>query len=162
MAQIDNIPLNEIIPYNRNPRQNDNAVEIVARSIKEFGFQNPIILDKDNVIIAGHTRYKAAKMLGLTEVPVLWAENLTSEQVKAYRIMDNKSGEIANWDMEALQKEINELKDMNFDLDLTGFNKLEISSIEKMFEPTDDDQGALDKREKITCPNCGHDFVKWG
>ena len=127
--EINYIPLAEIIPYEKNPRKNDKAVEIVAKSIKEFGFKNPIILDKDNVIIAGHTRLKAAQLLGLTEVPVIWAEDLTEEQVKAFRIMDNKSTEYANWDMDLLKTELNDLKGMNFDLDLTGFNEIEINKL---------------------------------
>ena len=94
--QIINMKLSEIHPYEKNPRFNDGAVEAVANSIKEFGFQQPIVVDKDLVVVVGHTRLKAAEQLGLTEVPVVIAENLTPEQVQAYRIADNKTGEIVD------------------------------------------------------------------
>ena len=95
--KIELLDPNELKPYDKNPRLNDEAVEAVATSIREFGFRSPIIVDNDRVIIAGHTRYKAALRLGLKEVPVLVADNLTSEQVRAYRIADNKTAEIAQW-----------------------------------------------------------------
>lgn len=88
--------LDEIRPYKNNPRKNDQAVDAVAESIREFGFRQPIVIDKNGVIIAGHTRYKAAKSLGLTEVPCEIASDLTDEQAKAYRLADNKSGELAS------------------------------------------------------------------
>ena len=124
--EIENIPISEIVPYEKNPRKNEKAVEIVARSIKEFGFKVPIILDKNKEIIAGHTRLKAAIKLGLKEVPVIRAGELNDEQVKAFRIMDNKSSEYAYWDIELLKEELKDLKDINFNLDLTGFSGAEI------------------------------------
>lgn len=127
--EIETIPISEIIPYENNPRKNENAIDIVAKSIKEFGFKVPIILDKNNVIIAGHTRLKAAIKLGLTEIPVLWADDLTEEQVKAFRIMDNKSSEYADWDLDLLKTELNELKELNYDLDLTGFSEIELDKL---------------------------------
>src|SRR3990167_10369698 len=126
---VENIPIAEIIPYSKNPRKNDKAVDIVAKSIKEFGFKVPIILDKNNVIIAGHTRLKAAIKLGLFEVPVIWADDLTPEQVKAFRIMDNKSTEYADWNMDLLKIELLDLKNANYDLDLTGFNEIELNKL---------------------------------
>jgi len=125
--EIKYIKVEEIKPYENNPRKNDDAVKIVVKSINEFGFRNPIILDKNNEIIAGHTRYKAAKQLKYEEVPVLYADNLTPEQVKAFRIMDNKSQEHALWDYDLLKTEMFELKDNNYDLDLTGFSDHEIN-----------------------------------
>lgn len=122
---IVKMKLADIIPYENNPRKNENAVDKVAESIKKFGFQNPIIVDKNHVIIAGHTRYKASQKLGLDEVPVIVAKNLTEEQVKAYRLADNKTGEFAEWDMNALNKEIYELE--NIDMSLFGFDIEEIS-----------------------------------
>lgn len=127
--EITNIPINEIIPYNKNPRKNDKAVDIVAKSIKEFGFKVPIILDKDNVIIAGHTRLKGAIKLGMTEVPVIWADDLTEEQVKAFRIMDNKTHEYADWDFKLLIEEFRDLKLKDINLELTGFSEAEINKI---------------------------------
>ena len=92
--------VDEIKPYENNPRNNDDAVDAVANSIKEFGWQQPIVVDIGGVIIAGHTRYKAAQKLGLKTVPVVIAKDLSEEQVKAYRLADNKSGELATWDDE--------------------------------------------------------------
>lgn len=126
--------LDEIRPYENNPRVNDGAVGAVAESIREFGFQQPIVVDRDGVIIAGHTRYKAAKKLGLTEVPVVVAENLTDEQVRAYRLADNKTGELAEWDFSALEEELAGIGEL--DMSLFGFEP------EKMKEPeeiTEDD-----------------------
>ena len=126
---IENIPISEIKPYLNNPRKNDKGVDIVAQSIKQYGFRNPIILDKNNVIIAGHTRLKAAIQLGLNEVPVIWADDLTDEQVKGLRIMDNKSTEYADWDFYKLKLEFTELNKLDFDLSLTGFSEVELNKI---------------------------------
>lgn len=111
--------LNEIKPYERNPRRNEEAVDAVAASIKEFGFQQPIVVDKDGVIIAGHTRYKAAKRLGLKTIPVVVADELTDEQVRAYRLADNKTGELAEWDFNLLPAELDMLS--AFDMSEFGF-----------------------------------------
>ena len=127
--QIQNVPISSVKPYEKNPRFNDDAVDAVARSIKEFGWQQPIVVDRDMVIIVGHTRLKAAESLGLSEVPVIIAENLTPEQVKAYRIADNKTGEIAEWNFELLPFEIKDLQDANFDLSLLGFDSEELDRI---------------------------------
>ena len=116
----------DVKPYERNPRINDNAVEAVAESIKEFGWQAPIVVDEDNVIICGHTRILAAKHLGLDTVPVHVAKGLTPEQVKAYRIADNKTGEIAEWDYDLLPLELADLQMANFDLSLLGFEAEEL------------------------------------
>ena len=114
--------LNEIRPYEKNPRKNDNAVEYVANSIKQFSFQQPIVIDKNGVIVAGHTRYKASKKLGLEKVPCIIADDLTDEQIKAYRLADNKVGESAKWDEGLLGAELSEILNINmelFDFDLT-------------------------------------------
>lgn len=114
--------IDEVIPYERNPRKNDNAVDCVANSIRAFGFQNPIIIDEQNVIICGHTRLKAAKKLGLKQVPCVVATGLTDAEIRAYRIADNKVGEFAEWDNDLLASEL-ELCDMNmidFGIDLNG------------------------------------------
>lgn len=116
--------VNELIPYANNPRKNDQAVGAVAESIKQFGFKVPIVIDKENVIVAGHTRLKAAKKLGIEKVPCIVADDLTEQQVKAFRLADNKVGELAEWDMELLDKEIAELKDadLDFELEDLGFD----------------------------------------
>ena len=129
------LSIDEIIPYENNPRKNDNAVDKVAESIKEFGFKVPIIIDKDSIIIAGHTRYKAAKKLDIKKVPVIMAEDLTEEQVKAFRIMDNKSSEFASWDYEALLVEMESLKLEDYNLELTGFDFNEIEGIIDKYNP---------------------------
>ena len=115
--KIEELSLSAIKPYERNPRKNDSAVNGVAESIKQFGFKQPIVIDKNNVIVAGHTRYKAAKQLGLNSVPCVRADDLTTEQVKAYRILDNKLNELATWDFQALGDELN-----SFDFDFETFN----------------------------------------
>lgn len=115
--------INEVIPYEKNPRKNDEAVKYVAESIKEFGFKVPIIIDSNNVIIAGHTRLKASKKLGYKEVPCIIADDLTPEQIKAFRLADNKVGEMAEWDLDLLNEELEDIIDINmeefgFDLNL--------------------------------------------
>ena len=127
--QIQYVKLDELIPYARNPRNNEDAVEHVASSIREFGFQSPIIVDKDNTIIAGHTRFNAAKRLKLDEVPIIKASDLTEAQVKAFRLADNRVSEYATWNDELLAIEFEELQDLDFDLSLTGFEELEIESL---------------------------------
>ena len=133
---VEYIPISEIIPYRNNPRVNDKAVDIVATSIKEYGFKVPIILDKDNIVIAGHTRLKAALKLGIPEVPIIWAESLTDEQAKAFRLMDNKSHEYSSWDFDLLKQEMIELKNLKFEVGLTGFDMDEI----KFFNFNKEDQ----------------------
>ena len=113
--------LKDIKPYEKNPRKNDNAVKYVANSIKEFGFQQPIVIDKNGVIVAGDTRYKASKKLGLEKVPCIIADDLTDEQIKAYRLADNKVSELAEWDIDLLGEELEGIIDIdmsNFDFDL--------------------------------------------
>jgi len=117
-------PLAEILPYIRNPRKNDDAVKAVAASIKEFGFMQPIVLDKENIIIAGHTRYKAAESLGLKTAPCVIAEDLTEAQIKAYRIIDNKVGEKAEWDNELLALELADLNEIDWSMFDVSFSDL--------------------------------------
>jgi len=109
--QILSISINDIIPYEGNPRINDDAVPTVAESIQEFDFRVPLVLDKNNVIICGHTRYKAAQKLGLEKIPCTIAADLTPEQATKYRIMDNKASELATWNRPLLEQEINDIGD---------------------------------------------------
>ena len=109
--------LKDIKPYEKNPRKNDSAVDAVASSISQFGFKNPIVVDGNNVIICGHTRYKAAKKLGLDSVPCVVASDLTEEQIKAYRLADNKVSELAEWDIDLLGEELDGI----FDIDMSDF-----------------------------------------
>lgn len=111
----------DLIPYINNPRHNDEAVDKVASSIKNFGFKVPIVIDKDNEIITGHTRLRASKKLGLEEVPCIVADDLTDGQIKAFRIADNKVAEFSDWDMELLDSELKELEDLDLDFDMDDF-----------------------------------------
>lgn len=103
----------ELKPYEKNPRKNDNAVKYVAESIRQFGFKVPIIVDKNNVIVCGHTRYKAAQELGIENVPCIIADDLTDEQIKAFRLADNKVSEKAEWDFDLLSKELLNINDID-------------------------------------------------
>lgn len=114
---IQDRKLGDIHPYEKNPRKNDAAVKYVAESIKEFGFKVPIVIDRDGVIVAGHTRYKAAKKLKLETVPCIVADDLTDEQIKAFRLADNKVAEKAEWDFDLLSSELDNL----FDFDMAAF-----------------------------------------
>lgn len=129
MRHIEYKSLDEIVPYINNPRNNEAAVDRVAASIKEFGFNVPLVLDSENVIITGHTRYKAARKLCLDKVPCIYAEGLTKAQIKAYRIADNKVSEFASWDDEMLAIEFEQLQEMAFDMEKTGFDMDEINDL---------------------------------
>jgi site-specific DNA-methyltransferase (adenine-specific) len=129
--EIINKKIDELIPYEKNPRLNDDAVEYVANSIKEFGFKVPIIIDKNNVIVAGHTRLKASKELGLTEVPCIIADDLNEEHIRAFRLADNKVSEKAEWDFNLLDAELEDILDIDmndfgFDLELEDEEETEI------------------------------------
>lgn len=121
--EIKMIKVEDIKPYENNPRFNDEAVEYVAKSIKEFGFKVPMVIDKNNVIVAGHTRFKAAMELGLTEVPCIIADDLTDDQVKAFRLADNKVSDYSIWNNVALLEELDDLKELDI---FTGFKESEL------------------------------------
>jgi DNA modification methylase len=124
--------LSTVIPYEQNPRLNDTAVDAVARSIQEFGFRQPIVVDEAGVIVVGHTRWKAAQKLGLASVPVHVAEDLSPEQIRAYRIADNKTNELADWNLDLLPLELSQLAEAGFDLSLLSFSQDELA---KLFGP---------------------------
>ena len=156
--------LKDIKPYENNPRKNEKAIEYVANSISEFGFRAPIMIDKDSVIVCGHTRYEAAKTLGMENVPCIMAEDLTDEQVKAYRIADNKISEHSAWDNELLTQELEELQGLDFDLSVLGFEEWEIDNflnaisddeLQDFFEETEPKEK---EPKKIQCPHCGEWF----
>ena len=115
-VNIKMVPTNEVVPYDKNPRLNDDAVGAVANSIREFGFKVPIVVDGEGVVVSGHTRLKAAKALGLTEVPVIVADDLDETKIKAFRLADNKVAELADWDESLLVKELEELADLSYDM----------------------------------------------
>lgn len=126
--------IEELKPYENNPRKNDEAVQYVKNSIKEFGFKVPIIIDEGGVIIAGHTRYKASMELGLNEVPCIIANDLNEEQIKAFRLADNKVSEKAEWDFELLQEEI---ADLNIDMEEFGFEETVEEKVKKVKDTGD-------------------------
>lgn len=131
--KVENVSIQDVKPYDKNPRDNDGGVDAVANSIKEFGWQQPIVVDKDNVIIVGHTRYKAAKKLGMKEVPVVVASNLSDEQVRAYRLADNKTGELTDWDDDLLKTELASILDV--DMSDFGFEfQQEDDEIKRQFD----------------------------
>jgi hypothetical protein len=131
---MQNIEIDKIVPYSRNPRKNQH-VDKVASSIKEFGFQQPIVVDNEHVIIVGHTRYQAAIKLGMKEVPVIIANNLSKNQVKAYRIADNRVAEESQWDNELLNLELLDLQKQEFDLESLGFETNELNRIFNQDDP---------------------------
>lgn len=140
--------IKDITPYFNNPRKNEKAIDAVMHSIEEFGFKNPIIIDKDGVIISGHTRRLAAIKLGLREVPCIVGDHLSEEQVKAFRLADNRVAEIATWDDDMLKEEMKNVLDM--DLDIYGFD---IGNIEDIMQ---EETGI--KTHK--CPKCGAEWTQ--
>lgn len=158
--EVKSVSIQDVKPYPNNPRNNDSGVDAVANSIKEFGWQQPIVVDKDNVIIVGHTRYKAAKKLGMDKVPVVVADNLSPEQVKAYRLADNKTGELTDWDMGLLDDELADIADIDmsdfgFDLDL-GDDEAEVQEDDFDEEVPEEPQSKLGQiyqlgRHRLMC-----------
>jgi len=151
--KIEIADITSIKPYENNPRKlKDAAIEKVAMSLKEYGFRQPIVVDKDRIIVVGHTRYRASKKLGFKEVPITVADNLTPEQINAYRIADNRTAEESEWDDELLAMEIKDLEAKDFKLDLLGFNEDQLNDI--LFEEkqglTDEDETPEPPEEPIT------------
>jgi len=151
--KIENADINSIQPYINNPRKlKDSAIDKVAMSIKEYGFRQPIVVDANRIIVVGHTRYRASKKLGLKEVPITIADNLTPEQINAYRIADNRTNEEAEWDIDLLKTEMKELELADFNLDLTGFDEDQLNNF--LFEEqeglTDEDEVPEAPEEPIT------------
>ena len=151
--KTESVAIETVVPYARNPRKNESAVAKVAASIKEFGFKQPIVVDKDRVIVAGHTRLLAAMHLKMKQVPVLVADDLSDTQIKAYRLADNRVGQEAQWDYELLNLELTDLLNLDYDLAETGFDQMEIESImaDKTSGLTDPDE-IPDAPDPITKP----------
>ena len=150
--EIINKKISEIKPYEKNPRKNDKAVDYVANSIKEFGFKVPIVIDKNGIIVAGHTRYKASKKLGLKEVPCIIADDLTEEQIKAFRLADNKVSEQAEWDIDLLNEELDDI--LNIDMELFDFTESDIDweNVDEISEENYEEP----EHKKLQCPKCDH------
>lgn len=155
--QIINKDINDLKEYENNPRDNSESIMKVANSIREFGFKVPIVIDKDNVIVAGHTRYRASLVLGLTEVPCIMVDTLSDEQIRLFRIVDNKSGEYSSWDYFLLDEELEKIN--NIDMEEFGFSEesLDWDSIEEIGEDNYEEPGA----EEYQCPYCEHKDAKW-
>jgi ParB-like chromosome segregation protein Spo0J len=166
--KVENWPIEKLIPYARNPRKNDQAVEQVAAAIKEFGFRVPIVAKSDGLLVDGHLRLKAAQKLGLKEVPVVLADDLSDAQIKAFRISVNRMSELAEWDNELLTLEFAELKEIGFDTTLTGFDEIFVSklitseSIETASEKEIEGAKELSENDfsdfEHKCPRCGFEF----
>lgn len=145
--------LEEIKPYEKNPRKNEDAVQYVAASIQEFGFKVPIVIDRNGVIVAGHTRYKAAQQLGMESVPCVVADDLSDEQIKAFRLADNKTAEMAGWDFEMLDIELADI----FDVDMSEFGFSEASGV-NVNDFIEDTEAKPKEPKRIQCPHCGEWF----
>lgn len=163
--KIEQVAVESLIPYARNSRtHSDDQVAQIAASIKEFGWTNPILIDGESGIIAGHGRLLAARKLGMKEVPVIQLSGMTDTQKKAYIIADNKLALNAGWDDELLRLELEELNVEEFKMELLGFDANELNLAMGLgidFQPgTEDDQGKLDELAPIICPSCGHEFNK--
>ena len=151
--KVIELKVEELIEYEKNPRKNDNAVKYVANSIKEFGFRVPVIVDENNVIVCGHTRVKAAKELGMETVPCVIADDLTEEQIKAYRLADNKVSEMSKWEFDLLSEELAELSDaFNMeDFAFLGEADIDWASITELTEDTYEEPD----KNMLRCPVCG-------
>ena len=165
-VKIEHRKVKDLIPYARNSRTHSDAqVAQIAASIREFGWTNPILIDGESGIIAGHGRVLAARKLGMAEVPCIELSHLSEAQKKAYIIADNKLALNAGWDNELLALEFGELQELGFDLDLTGFDAGELEALADEEAPdfapgTADDQGKLDELAPVwaCCPKCGNEF----
>lgn len=156
--EIVNVSIDDLIPYENNPRNNERAIEKVANSISEFGFKVPIIIDKDNVIVCGHTRYLAAKQLEMARIPCIMANDLTEEQIKAFRLVDNKTSEFASWDYDMLSFELDEI---GIDMTDFGFTEAEDINLDDFFIESNVSESAIVKekvKSTITCPHCGKEI----
>lgn len=144
--------LSELRPYKNNPRKNINAIPFVTESIRNFGFRNPIIIDKNNVIVCGHTRLASAKELGLEEVPCIVADDLSDEQVKAFRLADNKVAEMAEWDYDLLNMELDDI--VGIDMEDFGFldNNIDWDNVDELNEENYEEPG----HNMLECPKCHH------
>lgn len=151
--------VNDIIPYENNPRFNDEAVEPVAESIRSFGFKIPIVIDKNNIIVAGHTRHKAALLLGLDKVPCIVADDLDENQIKAFRLVDNKVSEFSKWDFSKLEEELAQIDFDSYDFGFEEISAEKLSDFGDNVNEKEDSEFEEKKEQYTTCPSCGMHFV---
>jgi ParB family chromosome partitioning protein len=164
---VKTLPIDQVTPYWRNPRKSDRAIEAVAESIRRYGFNTPIVVDAEGVVIAGHTRLRAARKLGLEEVPVLVRDDLPAEKAKAYRIADNATGAIARWDYDALAKELLDLESLDAmgaffrDGEIVGLLSRDDADAALLAVASDGDltpPARVRTEIEVSCPNCGEYF----
>ena len=155
---VQEIFINDLKPYKNNPRKNDKAVDAVVKSIQQFGFKEPIVIDKDNVIVCGHTRLKAAQKLKLEKIPCVIADDLTPEQIKAFRLIDNKTAELAEWDFDMLNKELANIEIPDFDISEFDFKIKNFSDAEETFKNFDENVSKAKEKKVIVCPKCGEEI----
>lgn len=151
--KIINKKIEELTPYDHNPRNNHEAIDYVANSIKQFGFKVPLVIDKENTIVCGHTRYEASKKLGLKEIPCIIADDLTDEQIRAFRLADNKVSEFSQWDYVLLDEELQNIdlsmNDFGFD---TDFHDIDWADVEDLTEENYEEPS----HNMLECPQCHH------
>lgn len=139
--------IEDVQPYDNNPRKNEAAVPYVKNSIKEFGFKVPVLIDENGVIVCGHTRYEAAKELGYKEIPCVVADNMTEQQIKMFRLVDNKTHEVSKWDFEKLNEELDGIFDIN--MEEFGFTDIAVPAIPETKKK---------EARTVCCPKCGYEF----
>lgn len=157
--QVEWLEVASLTPYANNPRRNDETIPYLKNSIQRFGFKVPLVIDKDGVIVTGHTRLKAALELGMERVPCVRADDLTPEQIRAFRLVDNKVQELSAWDFAMLEREMDALGEQ-FDMGEFGF-KIgdDVPPLDDFFESKGDEgEGDKPKMKTFTCPHCGKDF----
>ena len=156
--KLELIAIDKLIPYVNNARtHSDEQIKKIQASLREFGFVNPVLIDKDCGIIAGHGRVEAAKREGMTKVPCVWVEHLTEAQKKAYILADNRLAELASWDMDIVDSELADLETIVFDISLTGFEAIDVDL--SIFEEDDADTDNSNQKT-LQCPKCGFEWVK--
>lgn len=160
--KIIEMSTSKLVPYANNPRNNEAAVDVVAASIEKFGFKVPLVIDRDNVIVTGHTRLLAAQKLGIKKVPCIVADDLTEEQIRAFRLADNKVAEASSWDWGKLDEELAALKDIGADIDMSefGFDMPDLSDddLDKFFEKDETPSEKKKETKTVICPGCGEAF----
>lgn len=169
---VEWVAIEKLKPYAKNARKNDETVPRLKASIEQFGFLVPLVLDKNDVVVTGHTRLKAALLLGYTELPCVYAHELTPTEIDAFRLVDNRISEISEWDFEALNEQLFELKEDGATMDEFGFSDFSDAGIDDLFNPEnqaekddedDDDEGDAEETEKtrkisVLCPECGEEI----